>query len=114
MELKFIGKNFSASGFWVSYYKLKFSTLILLYFNRFANIPIDHIFASPYERTMDTASRLLAQRNKDASKPKLLIKVEPAFIEVFAYFELGEQRKNFWDQVVKQVKKHQTLTVSVI
>ena len=74
---------------------------ICYYFNRFANIPIDHIFASPYERTMDTASRLLAQRNKDASKPKLLIKVEPAFIEVFAYFELGEQRKNFWDQGVK-------------
>jgi len=45
-------------------------------FNRFANVPIDHIFASPFDRTIDTATRLICSRTG------LPIKAEPGLCEV--------------------------------
>ena len=46
----------------------------------------DHVFASPFHRTMETASIILAQRKEENSKAKrILIKPETAFMEVF-YF----------------------------
>ena len=60
--------------------------MFFILFSRLPNVPIDHVFASPFYRTIETASGLLAQRNEENSEENhILIKPEAAFFEVF-YF----------------------------
>lgn len=47
---------------------------------RFDKIHLDHIFVSPFDRTLETATRLL-RGHKDA-----VIKVEPGLAEVSLFF----------------------------
>ena len=49
---------------------------LIINFNRFANTQIDHVFASPFERTVETATFLVADRG-------IPIKLEPGICEVF-------------------------------
>lgn len=58
------------------------SVISVLHFFRLADVMFDHVFASPFHRTMETASIILAQNSK---AKRILIKPETAFMEVF-YF----------------------------
>jgi len=80
---------------------------------RFINQPIDHIFVSPFERTMETATAIVTPREGDMA---LGIKVEPGLVEALYLcekppgFETAENVKKRFPHVdldYKSVFPHQ-------
>ncbi|KAF7627159.1 hypothetical protein Mgra_00009556 [Meloidogyne graminicola] len=76
----------------------------------FKNIPINHIFASPYERTTETALHLLQNNHKNRDKKfqkilinELKIKLEPGFIEKLSAL-CGNEATGYED--CKQLERH--------
>ncbi|CAJ0941000.1 unnamed protein product, partial [Mesorhabditis belari] len=62
--------------------------------NRFKNVTINHCFASPFDRTIETAAAIVKGKN-------LLINPEPGFIEVLY---LCEKPPSYWEN--SELKKH--------
>ena len=59
---------------------------------RFRNVAIDAVFASPYDRTVETAAGLLKERNAalvESGKPPIKINLELGIIEV------SEEKRRF-------------------
>lgn len=66
----------------------------VLDFYRFKDVPIDYLFASPFDRIIDTATRLIGDRN-------IPIRVEPGLAEALY---LCESPPGFEDlEVVKRI-----------
>uniref|UniRef100_A0A915LDY4 Uncharacterized protein n=1 Tax=Meloidogyne javanica TaxID=6303 RepID=A0A915LDY4_MELJA len=74
--------------------------------NVFNNIDIQHLFASPYERAIQTAVKLLGDSHKNYSESRILtsqlkIKVEPGFIETMSCVD-----EHIGYEKIKELRKH--------